>query len=77
MSRPHLSATISTGGAAYGVSVPPIETLTNSTPTVAYMKPLGALRLKKRWRSSSAASVMAAGSVMKEPSSGPTESTVK
>ena len=57
--------------------MPPIETLTNSTPTVAYMKLLGALRLKKRSRSSSADSVIAAGSVMKEPSSGPTDSTVK
>ena len=54
-----------------------METLTNSTPTVAYRKRLGALRLKKRWRRSSAESVIAAGSVMKEPSSGPIDSTVK
>ena len=36
MSQPHGRATISTGGAAKWVSVPPIETLTNSTPSVAY-----------------------------------------
>ena len=30
-------ATISTGGAANGVSVPPMEILTNSTPRVAYL----------------------------------------
>ena len=43
MSQPQRSATISTGGAAKGVSVPPIEMLTNSTPSVAYMKCCGAL----------------------------------
>ena len=32
-----VSATISTGGAANGVRVPPIEMLTNKTPMVAYM----------------------------------------
>ena len=36
MSHPHGRATISTGGAANCVSVPPIETFTNSTPSVAY-----------------------------------------
>ena len=36
MSQPHGRATISTGGAANCVSVPPIETLTNSSPSVAY-----------------------------------------
>jgi len=36
MSHPHGRATISTGGAANCVSVPPIETLTNKTPSVAY-----------------------------------------
>lgn len=30
----HLAATISTGGAAKCVSVPPMETLTNSNPSV-------------------------------------------
>jgi hypothetical protein len=51
--------------------------LTNSTPTVTYMKLLGALRLKKRWRRSRAASVMAAGSVMNDPRSGPMDSSTK
>jgi hypothetical protein len=37
-SQPHVPATISTGGAAYGVNVPPIETLTKSTPSVAYFR---------------------------------------
>ena len=36
MSQPHGRATISTGGAAKCVSVPPIDTLTNSRPSVAY-----------------------------------------
>ena len=40
-----LLATISTGGAANGVSVPPIDTLTNSTPTTAYLKRSG-----RSWR---------------------------
>ena len=37
----HFAATISTGGAAKCVSVPPTETLTNSTPSVAYLRRLG------------------------------------
>ena len=36
VSQFHGRATISTGGAAKCVSVPPIETLTNSSPSVAY-----------------------------------------
>ena len=36
VSQPHGRATISTGGAAKWVNVPPIETLTNSNPSVAY-----------------------------------------
>ena len=36
MSHPHVRATMSTGGAANCVSVPPIDTLTNSSPSVAY-----------------------------------------
>ena len=38
VSQPQGRATISTGGAAKCVSVPPIETLTNSSPRVAYDK---------------------------------------
>ena len=33
----HLAATISTGGAAKDVSVPLMDTLTKSTPMVAYL----------------------------------------
>jgi hypothetical protein len=40
VSHPHGRATISTGGAAKCVSVPPIDTLTNSTPSVAYISRL-------------------------------------
>ena len=40
----HGRATISTGGAAKWVSVPPIETLTNSSPRVAYFRRLLGLR---------------------------------
>ena len=42
--HPHFPATISTGGAAKWVSVPPTETLTNSRPSVAYFR----LRLGSR-----------------------------
>ena len=70
----HVRDTIRTGGAAKWVKVPPIETLTNSSPSVAYFRVGEGLR-SKNWRaSSSAAIVMAAGSVMNEPSSGATVS---
>ena len=69
-----LAATISTGGAANEVSVPPIETLTKSTPMVAYLSRSDTAVPKTRSRSISAASVIAAGSVMNEPSSGITDS---
>ena len=36
VSQPHARATISTGGAAKWVSVPPIDTFTKSRPSVAY-----------------------------------------
>ena len=71
--QPHLAATMSTGGAAKLVSVPPIETLTNSTPSVAYLSRAEASPAKIRSRSISAASVIAAGSVISEPSSGTSE----
>ena len=38
MSQPQAAATISTGGAAKCVSVPPMEMFTNSKPSVAYMR---------------------------------------
>ena len=38
VSHPHGRATMRTGGAAKWVSVPPIETLTNRSPTVAYLR---------------------------------------
>src|SRR3990167_4404978 len=37
LSQFHFAATINTGGAAKDVSVPPMDTLTNSTPKVAYL----------------------------------------
>ena len=40
MSQFHLAATISTGGAAKEVSVPPIDMFTNSTPMVEYLSRL-------------------------------------
>ena len=70
LSQPQVAATISTGGAAYEVSVPPIETLTNSTPSARYLRPSGTWRRKICGASISAAMVMAAGSVTSEPSSG-------
>src|SRR5690242_9699947 len=36
-SQPHFSATINTGGAAYGVSTPPMEILTNKTDSETYL----------------------------------------
>ena len=41
LSQLQVAATISTGGAANEVSVPPIETLTNSTPSARVLEPLG------------------------------------
>ena len=41
LSQPHVEATISTGGAAKDVSVPPMETFTNSTPRARYLTPSG------------------------------------
>ena len=70
LSHCQVPATISTGGAAYAVSVPPMDTLTNSAPSARYLRPSGT-PLRKTWGASmSAAMVMAAGSVMSEPSSG-------
>jgi hypothetical protein len=63
-------ATISTGGAAKWVRVPPIEMFTKSMPRVAYLRRVDRPWLKKRSRSISAARVIAAGSVMTEPSRG-------
>ena len=51
--------------------------LTNSTPIVAYFSRSDTCAPKMRSRSISAASVMAAGSVMKEPSSGMNDSARK
>src|SRR5690349_13468487 len=71
VSQPHGRATISTGGAAKWVSVPPIDTFTNSRPSVAYFN-RGLGPQSKNWRASSSAQiVIAAGSVMNDPSSGP------
>lgn len=76
--QPHFDATISTGGAANEVSVPPIDTLTNSTPSVAYLSFCDTLpTLNSRSRSMIAASVIAAGSVMNDPSSGTKASATK
>ena len=77
MSQFHLAATIKTGGAANGVKVPPIEILTNSTPMVAYFS-RGEVSCENRLsRSINAASVMAAGSVINEPSRGTKNITKK
>jgi hypothetical protein len=38
VSHCQVAATIRTGGAPKLVSVPPIDTLTNNTPSVAYLK---------------------------------------
>ena len=69
----HFAATMRIGGAAKFVSVPPTDTLTNNTPSVAYLRRLEAWVAKMRSRSINAASVIAAGSVMNEPRSGTSE----
>ena len=66
MSHPHGRATISTGGAANCVSVPPIETLTNNTPSVAYFSRVEGCKSKNCRASRSAQIVIAAGSVINE-----------
>src|SRR5205085_3173704 len=70
LSQSQVAATISTGGAANAVSVPPIETLTNRTPRAAYLSGSGISGRNTSGASISAASVIAAGSVTSEPSSG-------
>ena len=62
--------TISTGGAAKLVNAPPIDTLTNNTAMVAYLMRVEMFCANTPSRSISAAMVMAAGSVMMEPSIG-------
>src|SRR3954447_454305 len=63
-------ATISTGGAAYDVSVPPIDTLTKRTPSARYFTGSGTCGVNTRGASMRAAMVIAAGSVTSAPSSG-------
>jgi hypothetical protein len=77
VSQPHFAATISTGGAAKWVSVPPTDTLTNSTPSVAYFRRFDTPARNTVSRSIRAASVIAAGSVMSEPSSGTSDRLTK
>ena len=77
VSQFHLAATISTGGAAKGVSVPPMEMFTNRVPSVAYLSLVEMSREYKVSRSIRAARVMAAGSVMNDPSKGTNASTRK
>ena len=73
----HVVATIKTGGAANEVNVPPMDILTNSTPRVAYFRRSLTRAENTESRSMSAASVMAAGSVIKEPSNGTTDNNRK
>ena len=70
LSHCQVVATISTGGAAYDVSVPPIDTLTKSTPNARYFAGSGTRGAKTLGASINAAMVIAAGSVISDPSSG-------
>ena len=73
-----LDALVDAGSiAAYGVSVPPMDTLTNSTPSVAYFSFCDTPLASTRSPMISAASVIAAGSVMNEPISGTISITVR
>ena len=65
------------GGAAKGVSVPPIDTLTNKTPSVAYFNRSLTSFENTESLSIRAAKVIAAGSVMREPTRGTKESVKK
>jgi hypothetical protein len=58
----YVEATMRTGGAAKEVNVPPIETLTKSTPSARYLTRSGTSDLKIFGASMSAAMVIAAGS---------------
>ena len=71
VSQPQGRATMSTGGAAKFVNVPPMETLTNRRPRVAYFSLLPGCRSKNCRARSSAQIVIAAGSVMNDPRIGP------
>ena len=68
--HPQVDATMSTGGAAKLVRVPPIEILTNSTPSVPNSNDLEHRCRYTKSRNKKAANVIAAGSVMSDPSSG-------
>jgi hypothetical protein len=70
LSQPQVPATISTGGAAYEVRVPPMEMFTNSTPSAKYLARSGMPGRNTSGARVSAAMVMAAGSVISDPSSG-------
>ena len=70
LSHCQVDATINTGGAAYAVSVPPMETLTNRTPRARYLTASGTCGLKICGASIRAAIVIAAGSVINDPSKG-------
>ena len=61
VSHPHGLATISTGGAAKWVNVPPIETLTNSKPSVAYFSRDVRLEIVELSREQECRIVIAAG----------------
>ena len=65
-----VDATIKIGGAAKEVSVPPIETFTNRTPSARYFKRSGTSGRKICGANMSAAIVMAAGSVIADPKRG-------
>ena len=65
-----VAATINTGGAAKGVNVPPMDTFTSKTPKVAYFRRSLTGLASTASRNMRAASVMAAGSVISEPSKG-------
>src|SRR6185436_84838 len=70
LSHCQVAATISTGGAAYEVSVPPIDTLTKRTPSARYLARSGMCGAKTEGAIIRAAIVIAAASVISAPRSG-------
>ncbi len=61
---------MSIGGAAHELNVPPIETLTSNPPCAVYSMRSGTAGSKTKGASIGAATGIAAGSVLREPSNG-------
>ncbi len=77
MSHLHFPATISKGGTANGVRVPPMKTFTNSTHSVADSSVRRCRTQRCAWPRIKAVTVIVAGSVIKDHSRGTSAKTVR